>query len=137
MIREPPVSTRTTTLFPYPTLFRSMALAAYACDAQAERSLPFEVSMHIRPLTLAIGLSLAALLGACSSPDQTPAASSAPTQSAVDPAQLATRLDAMYAEFWEESLKLNPLQATFIGDPRYNDRQIGRASCRERVCQYV
>ena len=26
----------------------------------------------------------------------------------------------MYAEFWEENLKLNPLTATFAGDPRYN-----------------
>jgi uncharacterized protein (DUF885 family) len=26
----------------------------------------------------------------------------------------------MYAEFWEENLKLNPITATFAGDPRYN-----------------
>ena len=26
----------------------------------------------------------------------------------------------MYAEFWEENLKLNPVTATFAGDPRYN-----------------
>ncbi len=32
------------------------------------------------------------------------------------------RLDAMYAEFWEEHLKLNPIDATQIGDPRYNDQ---------------
>jgi uncharacterized protein (DUF885 family) len=30
------------------------------------------------------------------------------------------QLDAMYAEFWEENLKLNPITATFAGDPRYN-----------------
>ncbi|MDZ4115190.1 MAG: DUF885 family protein [Xanthomonadaceae bacterium] len=77
--------------------------------------------MHVRPLALAIGLSLASLLAACSSPNQAPDAST-PAQSAVDPAQLAAQLDAMYAEFWEASLQLNPLQATFIGDPRYNDQ---------------
>ena len=32
------------------------------------------------------------------------------------PAQLGT----LYAEFWEENLKLNPLTATYAGDPRYN-----------------
>ncbi|PKL96235.1 MAG: hypothetical protein CVV17_13510, partial [Gammaproteobacteria bacterium HGW-Gammaproteobacteria-7] len=77
--------------------------------------------MHIRPLALAIGLSLTALLAACSGWNQAPVAS-APAQSVVDPAQFAAQLDAMYAEFWEASLKLNPLQATFIGDPRYNDQ---------------
>jgi uncharacterized protein (DUF885 family) len=34
----------------------------------------------------------------------------------------AARLDALYAQYWEESLKLNPLQATFQGDSRYNDQ---------------
>ncbi|NOT90039.1 MAG: DUF885 family protein [Lysobacter sp.] len=34
----------------------------------------------------------------------------------------ATQLDRLYAEFWEASLKLNPLQATFQGDNRYNDQ---------------
>ncbi len=32
----------------------------------------------------------------------------------------AARLNTMYAEFWEENLKLNPISATFAGDPRYN-----------------
>lgn len=47
---------------------------------------------------------------------------------AARPAQVATaeskaqRLDHLYAEFWEESLKLNPIQATFQGDARYNDQ---------------
>ncbi|HEY6123188.1 MAG TPA: DUF885 domain-containing protein, partial [Steroidobacteraceae bacterium] len=30
------------------------------------------------------------------------------------------QLNDMYAEFWEENLKLNPMSATFAGDPRYN-----------------
>ncbi|TXH72080.1 MAG: DUF885 family protein [Lysobacteraceae bacterium] len=34
----------------------------------------------------------------------------------------AQRLNAMYAEYWEEVLCLNPLQATFQGDSRYNDQ---------------
>jgi uncharacterized protein (DUF885 family) len=32
----------------------------------------------------------------------------------------AAQLGTMYAEFWEENLKLNPISATFAGDPRYN-----------------
>ncbi|HEU4779324.1 MAG TPA: DUF885 family protein [Steroidobacteraceae bacterium] len=32
----------------------------------------------------------------------------------------AAQLNTMYAEFWEENLKLNPLTATHAGDPRYN-----------------
>lgn len=77
--------------------------------------------MPIRPLALAIGLSLATLLAACSSSNQTPESASS-AQSIVDPAQLAAQLDALYAEFWEADLQLNPLQATFVGDPRYNDQ---------------
>ncbi len=34
----------------------------------------------------------------------------------------AKRLDALYAQYWEESLKLNPLGATYQGDNRYNDQ---------------
>ena len=30
------------------------------------------------------------------------------------------QLDRLYGEFWEENLRMNPLQATFAGDPRYN-----------------
>ena len=34
----------------------------------------------------------------------------------------AQQLDRLYDEYWEETLKLSPLQATFQGDPRYNDQ---------------
>lgn len=34
----------------------------------------------------------------------------------------ARQLDALYAQYWEESLKLNPLGATYQGDNRYNDQ---------------
>ena len=32
----------------------------------------------------------------------------------------AAQLNTLYAEFWEENLKLNPVSATFACDPRYN-----------------
>ncbi|MBO9718375.1 MAG: DUF885 family protein [Pseudoxanthomonas sp.] len=34
----------------------------------------------------------------------------------------AEQLQRLYAEYWEASLRLNPLQATFQGDPRWNDQ---------------
>jgi uncharacterized protein (DUF885 family) len=41
---------------------------------------------------------------------------------AVTQADQAARLDALYEQYWEEYLELNPIAATFQGDPRYNDR---------------
>ena len=80
--------------------------------------------MKLRPLVLALAVTLAA----CGSGEQvaTPAADQAAATPAatpaVDPAAKAKQLDALYAEMWEENLKLNPIQATFIGDARYNDQ---------------
>ena len=80
--------------------------------------------MNMRPLAFALAVTLAA----CGSGEQaaTPAADQAAATPAatpaVDPAATAKQLDALYAEFWEENLKLNPIQATFIGDERYNDQ---------------
>ena len=48
------------------------------------------------------------------------------TAAAAEPAAAsagkAAQLDALYAQYWEEYLELNPLAATFQGDTRYNDR---------------
>ncbi len=62
--------------------------------------------MRISPL-----LIIALCFGASAAHAQTPA-----------PADRAAQLNAMYAEYWEENLRLNPLTATFAGDPRYNDQ---------------
>jgi uncharacterized protein (DUF885 family) len=35
--------------------------------------------------------------------------------------QAAAKLNELYSEYWQEQLKRNPLRATQIGDPRYND----------------
>jgi uncharacterized protein (DUF885 family) len=34
----------------------------------------------------------------------------------------AQQLEKMYADYWEASLKRNPIQATYVGDTRYNDQ---------------
>jgi uncharacterized protein (DUF885 family) len=73
-----------------------------------------------KPLVLAIALVLASpTLVSCSAPTAPEGAATAAAP-AVDAAEKAARLDALYKEFWEETLKRNPIQATFLGDPRYN-----------------
>ena len=74
-----------------------------------------------RALGLGIVLALGATLAGCATgPATAPAAG---TTAAADIAtDKARRLEALYAEYWEELPELNPLQATFQGDPRYNDR---------------
>ncbi|MBS0212414.1 MAG: DUF885 domain-containing protein [Proteobacteria bacterium] len=85
--------------------------------------------MHRSALAFAIAVTLMAATPVFASGAATIAASpSADASAATTPsvaaaaAAKAARLDKLYADFWEASLKLNPLQATFIGDPRYNDQ---------------
>ncbi|MEJ1095950.1 MULTISPECIES: DUF885 family protein [unclassified Pseudoxanthomonas] len=67
-------------------------------------------------LTLAIALALpaATFAGDANAAESTAAASPANDK--------AAQLNQLYTQYWEESLKLNPLRATFQGDPRYNDQ---------------
>lgn len=67
-----------------------------------------------------LALALAAALAGCGASSNEPAA--AGTASATGTTARAERLDTLYATYWEEMLELNPLAATFQGDPRYNDR---------------
>lgn len=69
--------------------------------------------MPLRPLVLAVALTLGIAA--------VPAFAQAPVAGATQQSK-AQRLEALYEQYWEESLKLNPLQATFQGDPRYNDQ---------------
>jgi uncharacterized protein (DUF885 family) len=70
--------------------------------------------MTLRPLTLAVALAF----GLVALPST--AAPAAPAAAA--PQSKGQRLSALYDQYWEELLELNPVQATFQGDPRYNDR---------------
>jgi uncharacterized protein (DUF885 family) len=67
-------------------------------------------------LTLAIALALpaATFVGQANAAESTAVASPASDK--------AAQLNQLYTQYWEESLKLNPLRATFQGDPRYNDQ---------------
>nr|WP_111265931.1 DUF885 family protein [Lysobacter maris] len=75
------------------------------------------------PLTvaLAIAVAMAGLAPASASAAQTALVPATAAASASDSAK-AARLDALYEQYWEQMLELNPLAATFQGDPRYNDR---------------
>jgi uncharacterized protein (DUF885 family) len=70
-----------------------------------------------------LALAIAAALGACATAPPAAAAPQTANAQATAPAQdKARRLDALYAQYWEENLALNPLAATYQGDPRYNDQ---------------
>ncbi len=72
------------------------------------------------PKATALALAIA-LAGCATTAPVAPQASSAATAAPVQ-ADKAQRLDALYEQYWEEVLRMNPVQATFQGDPRYNDQ---------------
>ena len=69
-----------------------------------------------------LALALLAALAGCDSKAPEASGPAAPAASQALTATTAAELDTLYAEYWEESLKLNPINATFIGDKRYNDQ---------------
>lgn len=89
--------------------------------------------LRLRPICLSVCLALTAGLSACS-----PAPEPASPPAAADSQSAAQRLNALYADFWEEGLKLNPLQATFQGDHRFDDQlpDFGAADYRASVRDY-
>src|SRR3546814_11602347 len=99
MIRRPPRSTRTDTLFPYTTLFRSQAfLLLEGGNGLLRARAEYTVGRHLHVRLVQGDLE---------------------------------RLDAVAPHE-----RLGQTQQR-RGGRRGDDRQIGRASCRERVCQYV
>lgn len=75
-----------------------------------------------------LALSIALAVAACGKDEAPNTAANAPAPvaaAAPTPADAATRaqqLNGIYEAYFEESLKLNPVQATFLGDKRYNDQ---------------
>jgi uncharacterized protein (DUF885 family) len=83
-----------------------------------------------------LALALAAAMAGCATtpaPSATSTASAAPASAEVA-TDKAARLTALYDQYWEEVLKLNPVQATFQGDNRYNDQlpDFGSAQFRQQ-----
>ena len=83
--------------------------------------------MTLRPLVLALALTVAAATAAPGYAAETP-------KTAVSDQAKAAKLTALYGQYWEEVLKLNPVQATFQGDNRYNDQlpDFGTAAYRKQ-----
>src|SRR3546814_20523370 len=107
MLRRPPRSTRTDTLFPYTTLFRSVPSDMYAL------ALPFSRGHE--------GVALFAFLGGLS------AATGMVVVSTLT-------LSLMIGNHW---FAPGLLRGAWSHGGDGGDRPTGRASCRERVGQYV
>src|SRR3546814_15019425 len=109
MIRRPPRSTRTDTLFPYTTLFRSLATMPMDCvgmmQGDDEKSLPCQ-QMTVACLA---GMGCLPLFA------------------------LDSRSSSVAEMVSTDLLLILPSYPALYG----RSAQIGRASCRERVCQYV
>src|SRR3546814_18683221 len=111
MTRRPPRSTRTYTLLPYTTLFRSPSAHGVGGDAEAH---PLGGLDHDR--------MLADLEGAVR---------------AFDIAPHAVQMHRMRHHRVVDEGDAQPLVRLEMQRPGIVELEIGRASCRERVCQYV
>jgi uncharacterized protein (DUF885 family) len=80
--------------------------------------------MRLTPLALAVFLACAPATAVLAA-DAPAAAETAATK--------AQQLDKLYNQFWEESLVLNPITGTFVGDPRYNSQLPNFLSAEERA----
>src|SRR3546814_11356713 len=123
MIRRPPISTPTDTLFPYTTLFRSVLKAKPQAllDASPKATVPVlvETDGHV------IDQSLDIMLWALRANDP---------HNWLEPAQGDLNdVLALIAEC-DSAFKYRLDRYKY---PQRYDNEIGRASCRERVCQYV
>jgi len=78
--------------------------------------------MHRSRIAVALIVAIAATLAAAPALAQDAATTASATPAAAPASSKAAQLDQLYAQFWKEQLKLNPVMATFIGDPRYNDQ---------------
>src|SRR3546814_14006442 len=126
MIRRPPRSTRTDTLFPYTTLFRSFLRPRNGGYKNAERVAPQRIGgarRHLRDGQYgrpARGLDQTGVLIAPLGPGDAKAVLRGPD----------------HARYIDRDLDLADLGEGIIVS-RMIVEQIGRESCRERVCSYV
>src|SRR3546814_11270934 len=157
MIRQPPRSTLTDTLFPYPTLFRSTLFGPP--DHAATRDAAFDQSLlplrerldpdrrlreHVQRLRAGIHRERGALLALCEllrrgrMPVLAVAAELGPVARLAVP---VAELDAQRSFGFRRDRESVPgprIDRHDLRRDRYHVMvEIGRASCRERVCQYV
>ena len=70
-----------------------------------------------RPLVVATACTL---LTACATPPPAPVAPATPVATTASSADAGQQLQALFERFFEDTLRLDPLLATFIGDHRYD-----------------
>jgi uncharacterized protein (DUF885 family) len=80
-----------------------------------------EMTMTLNATRSLLVLAMAAAFAGCS-PGNAADAAQAGAAASEQATDKAAQLDKLYAQYWDEMLELNPLAATFQGDPRYNDR---------------
>ncbi len=79
--------------------------------------------MKIKPIAFALLVSLHASMAlAISPPINAPLSAAAAAKAPLSAAKRAEQLEKMYVAYWEDGLKRNPIQATYVGDNRYNDQ---------------
>src|SRR3546814_16209886 len=119
-IRRPPRSTRTDTLFPYTTLFRSDPTAAPILVAPRQPGREYDVDEHDGTLFIHTNDN--------------------------DPMWRLVTAPIDNPGVWTERIAPSPhfymtgmacFADYFVIEGREDGLEIGRASCRERVCQYV
>src|SRR3546814_14827427 len=142
MLRRPPGSTRTDTLFPYTTLFRSCPGLEY-CSLANARSIPIaqRISERFQDIELQqkigrLHVNMSGCINACG-------------HHHVGHIGILG-VDKKGVEYYQVTLGGAADETAAVGDivgPAFTEGeiveaidkivQIGRASCRERVCQYV
>src|SRR3546814_13207528 len=123
MIRRPPRSTRTDTLFPYTTLFRSKAAGVPMIVAINKVDKPEANPQRIRERLLEHEIVVEDMGGETQDVEV----------SALKRTGLDDLLDKIMLQAELLELTANPDRAAEGNVVE----EIGRASCRERVCQYV
>src|SRR3546814_14542025 len=125
MIRRPPRSTRTDTLFPYTTLFRS------AAARRLNRAVSV-ISYGIANLEAQLSLQLFDREGT-----RKPKLTAAGRAVLAEARAVSTGIDGLRAKVKGllEGLEAEVDLAVDVLFPA--ERQLGRAACRERVCKYV
>jgi uncharacterized protein (DUF885 family) len=82
-------------------------------------------SLRFKPAAAAAilgSLIAAAPVDAAAPASQAPTAAPGAAKAAGTTAPASARLAELVESYWQRSLQLNPIQATFLGDPRYDDR---------------
>src|SRR3546814_18597409 len=127
MIRRPPRSTRTDTLFPYTTLFRSTRAIEQFITLQQEGVSPERALESVKVEPAAARFVRQTLQTALHAPAHSVAAAFVHGRESVIPQMFQRMLDA-----WGIGLDQAP---TFRYYLQRHIEEIGRASCREGVCQ--